>query len=1113
MGYITKYIFEVSATELIFSKLENFVKKFYTNELIKGMILFLGLGLLYLLFTLFVEYFLWLSPAFRTLLFWIFIAVEVFLAVRLILFPLFKLFKIQKGIDYEEASKIIGNHFFDVKDKLLNFLQLSKLNEHQNGSDLVLASIEQKANSLQPIPFNAAINFKENKKFVPLALIPILIFLMFYISGNNTILTQSFNRVVHYSASFAKPAPFEFVILNTSLQTEQDKDFVIRMESRGKIIPENVTIHLGDASYFMENTKPGFFEYRITKPSSTIPFHFEANEVLSNDYKLEVVAVPTIANFDMLLQFPSYLKRKSEWIKGTGNAIIPEGTTVTWKMKTAATQKIDFKANNLVSSFSKAENEFSLTKNISQNTEYQIITSNASVKNYEKLTYQLAVVKDQFPTIQITTAPDSLKLAKGYLLGQLSDDYGLSKLQVVYYEHNKPQTAKRGTLPVKHENYDRFVFSFPSNLPVQSGINYDFYFEVFDNDSPHHFKSAKSAVFSDRVATDSEVRQLQFEEQQSLLNGFSKSLTTQNKQFSELDKLDKLGKSSSGSDFKEKQKIDDFIKKQQNQDQMMKQFAEKLNQNLDKMKVDKKDENLESLQKRLDNTEKEIEKNQKLLDELKELNTKMNNENLFEKLESFKQHSKNQSKSLEQLVELTKRYYVQQKAKQLSDELQKLANQQEKLTNDKSPNATQKQNEINNDFNKIKEDLQNLQKDNKDLKAPLDVPKSDSKAEDIKSDLEKASSNLQKNNASSAKQNQQAASKKMKALSKELQEGMSGGEQEQLEEDVAMLRQILDNLIAYSFSQEDIMLQFKKIKLGSSAYNKNIKVQQNLKQQFKHIDDSLFALSLRNPKVGEEVTKEIGNVLYNVDNALSTLTEVQVPKGIAHQQYAVAASNRLADFLSDVLNQMQMQMSGSGEGTPQNKPGQSGMQLPDIIKKQQGIGAQLQDGMKKSGQEGKQGEGNKSKSGQSQKDGEGNDGEGNAKELFEIYKEQVQLREALQKELLKNGLNPNGNNAVNQMKQLEKELLNKGFRNENLRRTLQIQQELLKLENAVQQQGEDAKRESNTNKSNFTNPSKALPSSLLDYLNSIEILNRQSLPLQPNFNKKVQEYFNKNGQL
>ena len=50
--------------------------------------------------------------------------------------------------------------------------------------------------------------------------------------------------------------------------------------------------------------------------------------------------------------------------------------------------------------------------------------------------------------------------------------------------------------------------------------------------------------------------------------------------------------------------------------------------------------------------------------------------------------------------------------------------------------------------------------------------------------------------------------------------------------------------------------------------------------------------------------------------------------------------------------------------------------------------------------------------------------------------------------------------------------------------------------------------QSETNSKEFSNSSKELPDSLLEYLNSIEILNRQSLPLRSNFNRKVQEYFN-----
>jgi hypothetical protein len=1118
----------LKTTSAIYQKLEAFIKKYYTNELIKGGLLFIGFGLLYFLFTLFIEYFLWLKPVGRTILFWMFIGVEVFLLFRFILFPIFKLFKLQKGIDYNEASKIIGNHFTEVSDKLTNFLQLSSSENTAESSELMLASIEQKANSLQPIPFGNAINFKANKKYLPLALIPILLFAVFYVSGNSTIISQSFNRVVHFNATFLPPAPFKFVVLNSNLQTEQNKDFVIKMESIGKVVPENVMIHFGDESYFMESSQPGKFEFKIEKPVDNVPFSFEGNSVSSDEYELKVITVPSIANFEMVLNFPSYLKKKSETIQGTGNAIVPEGTLVTWKMNTQSTQEIVWKDENAVLKFNKAENEFKLAKNISQNTEYQILTSNNKVKNYEKLDYQLSVIKDQHPTITVSPAPDSLKLDKNYVLGRLGDDYGLSKLQIVYYERNKPNTAKRGTIPVKQAVFDQFVFNFPSNLAVEEGVSYEYYFEVFDNDAPHHFKSTKSSVFSDRVSTTDEVQDMELQQQNQNINSLEKSLKNQNKQFSEMDKIQNTGKEKDNLEFKDQQKINDFIKRQKQQDELMKQFAEKMNQNLDKFKDEKKDKTAEDLQKRLDNAEKDLEKNQKLLDELKNLNDKLNSEDLFDKMEKFKQISKNQSRNLEQLVELTKRFYVEKKADQVAEKLNKLAEQQEKLSNKDSENTKDKQDEINKSFDKIQEDLKDLKEENKTLKAPLDIPSDASKEKDVDSDLQKASEELAKKNTSTAKPKQKSAAQKMKSMAQQMESSMEGGDQEQLEEDVAMLRQVLDNLLAYSLSQEDVMKQFKSMKLGSSGYTKNIKVQQNLKQQFKHVDDSLFALSLRNPKVAEDVTKEIGNVQYNVDKAIESLTDVQVPKGVSHQQYAVSSANKLADFLSDLLNNMQMSMSKPGSGKPKPGDGQ-GMQLPDIIQKQKGLGDKMKQGMKegnkpgegqqgqgqsgegKQGQ-GKQGQGKDEKGNQSGGKGnenkEGNDGEGDAEAIMEIYKEQVKLREALQKELAKQGLDSQGKSVIDQMKQSEKQLLNKGFKNENLQRILNIQQELLKLNNAVQQQGQDTKRQSETNKAEFFNRSNALPSSLLEYLNSVEILNRQSLPLRSNFNQKVQEYFN-----
>jgi hypothetical protein len=1108
----------------IFLKLEAFIKKYYTNELIRGSLFFIGLGLIYFLFTLFIEYFLWLKPIGRTVLFVFFVVVEAFLLIRFVAFPIFKLFKLQKGINFEEASAIIGTHFTEVSDKLTNFLQLSdKINREK--SELLAASIEQKAKLLSPIPFSNAINFNVNKRYLPLVILPILFFLFFYVSGNSYVISQSFERVVNFKKQFLPPAPFKFVILNKDLETEQNKDFVIKVKSEGKIIPETVMINIGSESYFMESNGRGEFQYKIEKPNSNVTFFMEANAVSSLDYELNVITVPAITNLEMTLNYPSYLNKKAEIIKGTGNAVIPEGTMVTWKMATVATQSVIWTNSKSSTSFLKQENLFRLSKNISQNTEYNIITSNTKVKDYERLSYQISVIKDQFPIINVNNAPDSLKVAKNYVLGQVSDDYGLSKLQIVYYEKDKPQSQKIAAIAVKKDIYDQFVFAFPSNLPVEQGIAYEYYFEVFDNDAIHNFKSSKSAVFYNRIATDQEKEEQILQEQNNNINSLEKSLKNQDKQISEIEKLQKNGKEKESLEFKDQQKVNDFIKRQKQQDEIMKEYSKKMEENLDKFKTDKNDEFKEELQKRLTNADKELEKNKKLLDELKELNDKLKNEELFDKLEKFKQITKNQTKTLEQLVELTKKYYVEKKAEQIADQLDKLADKQDKLSENEKENQVDKQEAINKQFDKIQEDLKELQEENKELKSPIDLPKEAEKENSINEDLKKATDELQKQNQSKAKPKQKSASKKMKEMSGDMTEGMAGSEMDQLEEDVKMLRQILDNLLAYSFSQEDLMKQFKGLKRGSPSFNKDLKIQQNLKQQFKHIDDSLFAMSLRNPKIAENVTQEIGNVHYNIDKALDNFVDSQISKGLSRQQYAISASNKLADFLSATLSNMQseMKMSGSGKGG-KPKPGKgqgSGMQLPDIIKKQEGLGEKMKEGMKKGNKPGegtKPGQGEKGKSKGDGKSGNGDtpngesgeDGEGNAGEIMKIYQEQKQLREALENALNKEGMGGNGQNAMEQMKQIEKQLLNKGFNNETLQKILNLQYELLKLEKAAQQQGEEKKRQSQTNQKQFNSQSKPLPANLQDYLNSIEILNRQTLPLRSNFNQKVQEYFKNN---
>jgi len=434
------------------TKLQQFIKKYYINELIKGLILFIAFGLLYFIFTLFVEHFLWLRPVARTILFFIFIAVELALLVRFIVLPIFKLVGLQQGISITEASKIIGNHFPEVDDKLLNVLQL---NETTNQSELLLASIEQKSTKLQPIPFKTAINFQKNVKYLKYLAIPLIIWLFTFVSGNNAIFKDSLQRVVHYKTAYEPPAPFVFNVLNTNLNTIEGKPYEVQIEVIGELIPENVKIHFNEENYFLKDEGIGRFTHTFTNLQEPVSFYVEANGIRSRDYELVVLKTPTVVGFEMVLNYPNYTKKQNEIVRNTGNAVIPEGTNVTWNIKAQETDSISWKLSQQVNIEKLQEistDNFSISKRVRNNLTYQISTSNDNLKDYEKLNYNIQVIKDEYPKITVKSDVDSVSRGPIQFVGQLSDDYGLSKLNIVYYDAENKEALKKQLIEIKKKN-------------------------------------------------------------------------------------------------------------------------------------------------------------------------------------------------------------------------------------------------------------------------------------------------------------------------------------------------------------------------------------------------------------------------------------------------------------------------------------------------------------------------------------------------------------------------------------------------------------------------------------------------------------------------------------
>ncbi len=1124
----------------ILSKLEAFSRKYYTKVLIRGTLLFFAIGLLFFLAIMGLEYLLWLDQTGRLILFLVFLAVELFLLYRFIAVPIFYILKIREGLSNKRAALLIGKHFPKVNDKLYNLLELA---ENSRASELLLASIEQRSKKLGDVPFTKAIDFKESYTYVKYALIPLLIIGFIWISGNIVDFFNSYNRVVNYDVAFEKPAPFSFQLLNESLEVLDNESLTIRVETHGEVQPENVYLMIDGEELLLKNVG-GVHSYTFEPPVQESDFYFTANGWDSRSYSIQSFNTPVLVGFTMTLDFPNYLRRQSETISGTGNAVVPEGTRIVWEIVGNHVDEIKMVKKDTTIKFNRKAKTFDHAESIRADLDYELSTSNAYANDFERLGYRLEVVKDAYPTVKVEQVLDSLNPNQSFYIGQAADDHMVNQVRAVCYPLDDNQDVQRIVLESPRSNVHQFYYTFPSGFSLEEGRGYKLYFEIVDNDGLRGGKIVRSRVFDTQILDDKQLKNKELDFQNSLLNRLDKTVELYKEQKERLSKINTKQREEKGMDFEDKSEIRDFINKQEQQEELMQKFSRELKESLEKNASS--DEMKKLLQERLERQELEAKKNEKLLEELKKLADKIDKVELKEKLEELAKKQSSGARNLEQLLELTKRYYVNEKMAQLSRDLEELSSKQKELSEkENEENNAEEQNQLNDEFKELSEQLDELRKDNADLKKPLEMNVQPNEQDGVRQDQQDALEELnekQEGNESNdqdseqskkkAQAKQKSAAQKMEEMSKKLQQATMGGGGSSITEDAEMLRQILDNLVTFSFRQEALFEDVENLNEDVLQFSKTVRTQKELRRLFEHVDDSLFALSLRRAELSEFVNEQITEVYYNIDKSLESIAENQIFQGASYQQYVVNATNALADFLADILDNMQQNMqAGQGQGQ-----GSSDFQLPDIIKGQQGIQDKMQGDGKQGEKQGEQqsdgqGEGKDGERSGAQKEGKGRNGEGKERgkgqeevgseggsgndemelsEIYEIYKEQQQIRQQLEKQLedfIENSDKNLAKKLVRQMEDFENDLLENGITKRTMNKVNTIQHQLLKLKNATLKQGRKKERESKTDETKFVNPITTRPELLKEYQNDIEILNRQALPLRQNYENKVKVYF------
>lgn len=1097
-----------ASKNILQQKLDLFIRKYYLNQLYKGAILFASALLGLWFFVSFLEFIGRFNSAVRFGLLLLYAATNIFLLFRFLVRPLMGLFNLGRNLNHIAAAKLIGQFFPDVKDKLVNALQLQDLTSE---SALLAASIEQRTLELSPIQFTLAIDFRANLKYVKFALAPALLLLI--VLAFSPGFKESSSRVVKYQQTFVPPAPFEFVINEERLRARQGETVVIELELKGDEIPRESYILLGNNRYKMKRTDAGRFEYSIPNVQKTQELQFEAAGYFSKNFLFDVEIFASIRSTDLLLTFPAYLGRKHERLQSIGDLSIPEGTKIQWDIGSKNANALTVKP--LDSILTVKDDRVRFDRKFSDSEIIKFISNNDLFGIGDSLEFNVQVIKDERPKISAQRVLDSTIFTQIYFTGMISDDHGFSKLKFSYSVKRGDETTEVMDIPLEFQP-DLSKQTFYNMLDLKelgmvAGDVLIYSFSVWDNDGVNGPKGSTTMEQSYAIPSPDQLNELHSKNSEQIKNSLGASQSIGENIEEKTGDIERMLTEKRQLEWSDKQKIEDLLRKQEELQKNLERSIDEIKKNNDlEEEYNDLSEELKQKQERLEKLFEEVmdEEMKALMEKIRDLMNQNDLDNLQQEMQNFKMSQQELNKELDRMLELYKELELEKELEKTVQDLHDLAKEQKELAeqskegNKSAEELQDKQEELNEKMKELQEQIKGLQEKNEALESPKDLKLPEEGMNEAKEAMDKASESLSEGKKRNASEQQQKAGEKLEEMANDLKQQKDELYEEQQMEDYQALRQLLENLVQLSFDQEDLQAEFKDNLNYSPKYVELRQEQRRILDESKMVEDSLLALSKRVIILEHFISEEMTRVNDGLGRSLEALGERETSVALVHQQHVMTGYNNLALMLSESLKAMQQQMSSDNEskGKPKancQKPGsgQKGKNqkpnMESIKKMQQDLAKQLEqmhEGMKKGNQP-------------------------SSKEFAEMAARQAEIRrqlKELQQRLDKEGKGGSlGNLRETQdlMDEVENDLYNKRLSPASMHRLKELEIKLSEHERAEREQDQDEERSSEEGQDLQNN----IPPDIQKYLDEkakeLEQLQRISPQLNPYYQKKVHDYF------
>lgn len=1082
-------------------KIESFIKKFYLNRLIQGALI--GTVILILFFLIFngIEYFSWLSGKIRLILFITLISIFSIVAIFYFVIPLVNLIRFRKKMSDKEAAVLIGKFFPEIKDKLLNTLQLSDNAKFNSNNELLIATIEQRTKNLQPIKFSDAVNLKENYKYLKIfgiAFVTLIALIIFFPDFSQ----KPVERIINYDKFYEKPLPFQVSLQAKEIEVTQGEDLEFKIHVTGEKIPEKFYINTSAGTRMMSKLSNNDFRYVFNNIYQSENFQITGGDYISPEIKIVVNPSPTLLFYETELTFPKYIRRGNETLSGKTRITVPQGTDVKFIFHTSDVTSMNILHDSINHALKSDGKDYSYNFRALQTSKFYVNISNQWSESNNPIPFTVEVIPDAYPEIQVQPFNENFS-KQTYYSGLIADDYGFTKLLYHFEVENKPNQSFVKRIDInKKETRTSFYYSIDlDTLTMFPGDEVKTYFEIWDNDGINGAKSRRSELFYMSMPTRETLDSVADSSEENIISKLEEKTNDLDQLRKDIEEMIKDLMSKKELDWTDKEKMKELLEKQKEIQEEWEKVQEEQKELQDFMKENElTSEELLKKQEQINKLFEEVipDEMKKLMEEIEKMLEEMPREKMQQMMQDLKKNNKELQEMMDRNLSLLEQLKVEKDLNDLIDKMNELSEKLEK-TNESNNDSLSAQ-DAKNQFDKLSQELDSIMERNKTLQEPFNISKDEKMENEINQDLEEAGEMEDNGDDANSSKKKNDAGRKMKEMTEKMASDIMMSGMEQLGEDAHLVRILLENVVRSSHEEENLMLELSNMKKDDPTLSGKISRQKEIVDNFVMVEDSLRKMAMRQPDIKNFIFNELQLIDQQLGIAMKEMNEMLLTSAVSRQQRAMMSMNNLALMLAESLNDMNssmMESSGSCSKPKQSNKPQSGKQSMKNMKDlQEQLGKQLEQ-MRKEMQQQQQ---------------EGKPQQSMSEEFARMAAQQEMLREQMQKlldEMKENGMTSDDgiNEIMKDMEKLEEDLVNKRITNQTMQRNREIISRMLKAQNAQEEREKEERRKSEEFKGSF----KKRDIDEIEYQENLkrqqEFLRTNSIEYQPFYRAKINDYF------